>query len=119
MINPAHIKRPLGGDGNGDTVSAPTAGECMSERSDDYARIVCVLNDRWRVIVCKGDWQWILQKSKAEGGHGRAWRGVSYFREREGLLKACARLDGGCDPDALETLAALPKNFKPKPGSKA
>jgi hypothetical protein len=87
------------------------AGVSMKERSDDYAWVICILNDRWRVIVCKGDWQWILQKSKAEGGHGRVWRGDSYFRTRKALVRVCARSYGGCDTQALDALRGLPENF--------
>jgi hypothetical protein len=33
----------------------------MRESADDYARIVAILNDRWRVIECPDRIQWILQ----------------------------------------------------------
>ena len=83
------------------------------ERDDDYARVVCALNDRWRVVVCKHGIQLVLQKSKAEGGHGRAWRGKGYFLTRGALIAACARLCRPCDTAALARLQALPEYFSP------
>lgn len=79
-----------------------------SERSDDYESVVCIINDRWRVIACKHDAQWILQKSKAEGGPARAWHGVVYF---EALIEACARLCWFNDPEAKAKLHGLPERF--------
>jgi hypothetical protein len=82
--------------------------ECARERSDQYNGVVCVINDRWRVIVCKDGIQWILQKSKSGGGHGRAWRGVSYLTTKRALIEACAQHYGHCETAAPAVLEALP-----------
>ena len=58
--------------------SVATSGE----RSDDYDRVVVLLDARTRVIAA--DIQWIIQR------RGKAarnpWRNELYFRSREGLL---------------------------------
>lgn len=54
------------------------------EQSDDYFRVVAVLNDRWRVIVCKDSIQWILQKRRRDT---LKWDGESYCMTRQGLLR--------------------------------
>ena len=78
------------------------------ERDDRYDGVICQLNARWRVIICRQRIQWILQTAKAEGGHGLVWRGVSYFRTRDALMRVCARLCERIDPAAWAALAALP-----------
>ena len=85
--------------------------EWGSERSDAYGGVVCIINDRWRVIVCKNNIQWILQKSKADGGHGRAWRGVSHLTTKKALIEACARLCGLYEPEVHVALDGLPERF--------
>lgn len=81
------------------------------ERDDNYFRIVARLNDRWRVIVCKDAIQWILQKSKSDGGHGRQWRGLKFLTTRDALIESCARLCGRCDPVAFSVLKRLPDHI--------
>ncbi|WP_050929471.1 hypothetical protein [Aestuariivita boseongensis] len=85
------------------------------ERDDNYNTVVCRLAPRWRVIVCRQGIQWILQKAKAESGHGLVWRGFSYFLTRDALIKACARIDGPVDPDAMAILHQLPERFRRSP----
>ena len=77
------------------------------ERDEDNFHIVARLNERWRAIVCKDAIQWILQKSKSDGGHGAQWRGHRYFTTRDALIAACARLCGRCAIAALDRLARL------------
>jgi hypothetical protein len=88
------------------------------ERDEDYFHIVARLNERWRVIVCKDGIQWLLQKSKSDGGHGTQWRGRSYCTTRDALIACCARLCGRCEPAALAVLARLPGHI-PHDRSKA
>lgn len=84
----------------------------LRERDDAYPAVVVNLNDRWRVIACRQEPQWILQKCKAESGHGRAWRGVRYFKTRKVLIEACARPCGEVDPAVQAILQELPPNFR-------
>ncbi len=81
------------------------------ESADDYSGIVARLSASHRVIICKDQIQWILQRRDGER-HGRTrWAGVGYFLTREALLRAsrasCARID----PAALAALAALPEHI--------
>lgn len=77
------------------------------EQSEDYSRVVCVLNDRWRVIVCKNAIQWILQQRRRDTPK---WDGASYCTTRQGLLR-CIRekVKDEIDPSALVELEALPE----------
>ena len=80
------------------------------ETADGYAQIVAYLCDGWRVIVCKDNIQWILQRRK-KGGAERPWRAVGYFRTREALIRLCAASCGRIDPATLAALAALPETI--------
>lgn len=80
------------------------------ETADAYSRIVARLCDGWRVIVCKDDLQWILQRRK-KGGAERPWRAVGYCRTRKALIRLCAASCGQIDPAAMAVLAALPENL--------
>ncbi len=82
------------------------------ETADDYPHIVTRLSDRWRVIVCAGGVQWILQKRDAGNAPSNGWRGVSYCLTRKALLRLCGGLESPVDPSALLTLAALPERIK-------
>ena len=79
----------------------------QQETADDYVGVLARFCDRHRVITCKDDIQWILQRRK-RGGAERPWRGVGYFRTREALIRACASLCGRIDPSAMAILLALP-----------
>ena len=82
----------------------------LQETSDAYARVEAKPAPGWRVVTCKDQIQWILQRRK-KGGAERPWRGVGYFRTKDALIKACASLCGRVDPAAMAALAALPQNF--------
>lgn len=73
------------------------------ETADCYSGVVARLSGDWRVIRCKDDLQWILQRRK-KGGAERPWRAVGFYLTRDALLRASARID----PAALAVLAALP-----------
>jgi hypothetical protein len=66
------------------------------------------LNDKWRVVTCKDDHQWVLEHRK-----GNQWKGRSYFRTREALLRVSIKLAGEIDPLAWSKLLGLPRLFKP------
>ncbi len=81
------------------------------ESADDYPSIVARLSDRWRVIVCAGGIQWILQRRDGERAGGTRWTGVGYCMTREALLRLCRGLESPVDPAALSALAALPEHI--------
>ena len=99
----------------GEPVSdSPEAPNCsraavLGESANDYCRVVAVLNVRWRVIECRDRIQWILQfREKLKAGTADPWRGRSYCRTREAVLRLSAQHAGRMDPVAAAALAALP-----------
>lgn len=80
------------------------------ESDDDYGRIVCRLNDRWRVIECRDGIQWILQyRASAAGTYaGARWSSRSYCRTREALIRVCGAHAGEQHATARAVLGGLP-----------
>ena len=59
------------------------------ETSDNYVRVIAQLSKRWRVIRCRHDLQWIIQRrSSADLNKGR-WVGQSYHMTLESLRASC------------------------------
>ena len=61
---------------------SPPHGAALSESSDDYHRVVVMLDAKTRVIAA--DIQWIIQERKRSGRC--AWEGKYYCRSKAGLL---------------------------------
>jgi hypothetical protein len=81
------------------------------ESADDYHGIVIGLSTNHRVITCKDQLQWVLQRRDGER-HGRArWAGVGYFLTRDALLRASRALCTRIYPTAFAALVALPEHF--------
>lgn len=80
------------------------------ESDDDYSAVVCRLNERWRVIECRDGIQWILQHAEKKP-HGRAWRGRSYCRTREALIRVCGAHAGEMRAEAAAVLDGLPERL--------
>ncbi len=79
----------------------------FSESVESYPHVR--LNAGWRVIVCRDGLQWILQaRNRAETVSRTDWRGRSYCRTREALIRCCDAYCGAIDPAAAATLSALP-----------
>jgi hypothetical protein len=91
----------------------PTAmPSSRSEEADDYDAVVARLNDRWRVIVCVADIQWVLQRRTGER-HGRArWEGRGFCRTSEALNRLSRNHAGAIDPSAAAVLASLPERIE-------
>lgn len=109
-IFPARVSLPLP-EPQPASIGTPRPEDRRSgrEQSDDYFRVASVLNDRWRVIVCKDAIQWILQQRRRDTP---IWDGASYCTTRQGLLR-CIRekVKGDIDPSALAALEALPETI--------
>lgn len=71
------------------------------ETSDEYSDVIANLTDTIRVITCKDDLQWILQK-RMGGSAKRPWRGKSFCTTRQALIRCSAAL--GAPTGALEVL---------------
>lgn len=89
----------------------PLAGPSYRESDDDYAYIVTRLGDAGRVIVCRDDLQWILQRRDGKKAGRARWAGVGYCTTREGLLRLCRASGARIGPSELAVLAALPGNI--------
>ena len=84
--------------------------KCHREGSDDYHSVI-VRSERYRVIVCKDDWQWIIQK-RAGLRHGAPrWDSLSYFRDRNALIRLWTGLHRHELPRPWPELYALPEKF--------
>ncbi len=60
----------------------------IPESADDYDRVVAVLNSHLRVIECRDRVQWVVQaRNQAEAVSSSDWRGRSYCRTKEVLLR--------------------------------
>jgi hypothetical protein len=70
--------------------------------------VVAILNSKWRVIQCHDCVQWVLQSRDSTS----LWRGHSYCRSREALLRCVQKHAGAIEPTAVATLAALPARIE-------
>jgi excisionase family DNA binding protein len=96
--NPAAEMRPL---------DAPKRVK-RNESSDSYGDVVAVLIHKWRVIRCRDGIQWILQSRDSGTAAKGIWRGHSYCRTKEALLRVCTAHAGELDPTAVGLLVELP-----------
>jgi hypothetical protein len=95
--------RPLG---------APEAAN-RNESAQGYSRLIAVLNGKWRVIECRDGIQWILQaRDTLKAPSTAVWRGRSYCRTKEALLRVCAAHAGKIDPTTAAILAELPERIE-------
>ena len=83
------------------------------ETADDYGRVVARLNPRWRIIVGSCGIQWILQRrNPTESQHKAIWRGRSYCRTPEALIRCVREHAGTIAPAVAAILAALPERIE-------
>jgi hypothetical protein len=80
------------------------------ERDDAYLGTIVQFSPRWRLVLCKDQIQWIIQKK--ESSHRGFWRGKQYLISKDSVLKASGRLGFRSDPKAGAALNALPKHAR-------
>jgi hypothetical protein len=97
--------------GVAETPAARLPGPPWGEENDAYP-VVASLNERWRVIVCKNSIQWVLQQRRGGRNH---WRGRSYCRTREALIRCSHEHAGTIDAIALVILLRLPARIEVQP----
>ena len=84
-----------------------------NESAEDYSRVVAVLNSKWRVIECRDGAQWILQSRDTRPAlENSVWRGRSYCRTKQALLRVCTMHAAKINATASAVLAALPDWFE-------
>jgi hypothetical protein len=77
--------------------------------------VIATLTPLFRVILCKDNLQWILQRRDGERAGRPRWKGVGFFREREALLRESRRNCGPLDDAQIAPLLALPEYFLDTP----
>ena len=82
-----------------------SANLTTSEKSDHYACVIAQ-GERARVIVCKHNLQWVIQRRK--GGPQGRWLAVGYCRARSTVLRLWAGLGEPPNP----ALDALPERMR-------
>lgn len=81
----------------------------LAESDEAYPSIQ--LSPHWRVIRCPAAIQWILQyRASAETYSTAIWRGRSYCRTRDALIRCCNGA-GEIDPATVAALQALPERI--------
>ena len=84
-----------------------------SECADGYIGLVAQLNANWRVITCRDQIQWILQRRGSPKMSRRDdWRGHSYCRTSKALIRSAREFTGPIEPAALAILLALPARIE-------
>ena len=82
------------------------------ERDETYWGVIVALNDRWRVIICKDEVQFILQKRSVPSPNTGTWAGKSYSTSRSGLIAACSSRELLSEPHLRQSLDALPSDVR-------
>ena len=77
------------------------------ERDDAYIGTIVQFGPRWRLILCKDQMQWIIQKK--ESSRRGDWRGKQYLTCKDSVLKASGRLGLLYDPKVDAVLYELPE----------
>ena len=76
------------------------------ERDDAYIGKIVQFSPRWRLILCKDQMQWIIQRK--ESSRRGDWRGKHYLTCKDSVLEASGRLGWLSDPKVAAVLHALP-----------
>jgi len=76
------------------------------ERDDAYTGKIAQFSPRWRLVLCKDEMQWIIQKK--ESSRRGDWRGKLYLTCKDSVLKASGSLGLLSDPEVEATLRRLP-----------
>jgi len=83
-----------------------TGDHTHRERDDAYIGAIVQFAPRWRLVLCKDQMQWIIQKK--ESSRRGDWRGKQYLTCKDSVLKARGRLGWLSDPKVEAVLHALP-----------
>ena len=78
------------------------------ERDDVYIGTIVQFNSRWRLIRCKNQIQWIIQRK--ESSHLGYWRGRKYLTTQKSVIEACGSLGLLSEPSKRAVLERLPSS---------
>jgi hypothetical protein len=80
------------------------------ERDDVYIGTIIQFSPRWRLVLCKDQIQWIIQKK--ESSHRGFWRSKQYLTRKDSVLEASGRLGLLSGPKVEAVLHSLPNYAK-------
>ena len=92
------------------TARLPTSHISHRERDEAYLGTIVQFSPRWRLVLCKDQMQWIIQKK--ESSRRGDWRGLKYLTCKDSVLKASGSLGLLSDPKVKAVLHALPDYAK-------
>ena len=90
------------------TLPLPQNSTNHMESHGDYSWVV-TSSPRFRVVVCKDRWQWIIQRRSGIRRGGSYWKSVSYHRDRDSLKRRWRRLVSA--REGCKELELLPQYF--------
>jgi len=76
-----------------------------AETSDDYTRVI-VRSNLWRVVRCKSDMQYIVQRRTKLADAKTPWVGVAFILNESWLPAVILRPSEGIPPDDAAALIA-------------
>ena len=76
----------------------------LSEQQQDYPYMVVNIRTHFRLIECRDNIQWILQRRDK---NKERWRAISYFMFKKSMIRVFQ--EHGLDTDLLDT---LPEHFE-------
>lgn len=92
------------------TARLSTSNKSHRERDGAYIGTIVQFSPRWRLILCKDQMQWIIQKK--ESSRRGDWRGKQYLTCKDSVLKACGSLGLLSDPNTEAVLTTLPERAR-------
>jgi hypothetical protein len=92
-----------------DTASVPQhhvpASHASHRERDDAYPVIAQIDAKTRVINCKDDMQWIVQRRRCADN----WTSMSFCQTREALIRDARRRAGDLPPTPLAVLHWLPE----------
>jgi hypothetical protein len=85
------------------------------EESDTYPGIITALNSKWRVIICRGGIQWVLQRQAGQRDGRPRWEGHWFCQTSEALIRGARERAGQIGGDALAIMLRLPERIGRQP----
>ncbi|MGB3317134.1 MAG: hypothetical protein WBB85_22330 [Albidovulum sp.] len=90
-------------------MNAPSAISMDRREISDRYRGEIIRSGKWRIVICKDSYQWILQRlTRSESPDGVRWEGRHYFRQRDTAIRLWRKHTG---EDGAILMALLPERF--------
>ena len=89
-----------------------TGDHTHRENSDDYSAVILNFFADYRLIKCKYNMQWIIQKRSAHRPNVGVWVGIGHVTSKSMLLVLCSRLQLIRDIPTAEKVLQLPAKIR-------